>query len=57
MKLAFEMGSGAMMYITKFHNDRFRQSKVGEGGYIVFKHPVALIYHLFHMYFRLKCNF
>jgi hypothetical protein len=23
---------------------------------IVFKHPVALIYHLFHIYFRLKCN-
>jgi hypothetical protein len=24
---------------------------------IVFKHPVELIYHLFHIYFRLKCNF
>jgi hypothetical protein len=23
---------------------------------IVFKHPVALIYHLFHIYFHLKCN-
>jgi hypothetical protein len=23
---------------------------------IVFKHSVALIYHLFHIYFRLKCN-
>jgi hypothetical protein len=23
---------------------------------IVFKHPVALTYHLIHIYFRLKCN-
>jgi hypothetical protein len=23
---------------------------------IVLKHPVTLIYHLFHIYFRLKCN-
>jgi hypothetical protein len=23
---------------------------------IVFKLPVALIYHLFHIYFRLECN-
>jgi hypothetical protein len=23
---------------------------------IVFKHPVALIYHIFYIYFRLKCN-
>jgi hypothetical protein len=23
---------------------------------IVFKHPAALIYHLLHIYFRLKCN-
>jgi hypothetical protein len=23
---------------------------------IVFKHPVALKYHLFRIYFRLKCN-
>jgi hypothetical protein len=23
---------------------------------IVFKHPVALIYHLFHICFRVKCN-
>jgi hypothetical protein len=23
---------------------------------IVFKHPVALIYHLFHAYFRLQCS-
>jgi hypothetical protein len=23
---------------------------------IVFKHPVAFIYHLFHIYFRLRCS-
>jgi hypothetical protein len=23
---------------------------------IIFKHPVVVIYHLFHTYFRLKCN-
>jgi hypothetical protein len=23
---------------------------------ILFKHPVALMYHLFHIYFALKCN-
>jgi hypothetical protein len=29
MKYAVEMGSGAMIYITKFHEDWFRHSKVG----------------------------
>jgi hypothetical protein len=23
---------------------------------VVFKHPVKLIYHVFHIYLRLKCN-
>jgi hypothetical protein len=33
MKYAVEMGSGAMIYITKFHKDWFRHSKVDGGGY------------------------
>jgi hypothetical protein len=33
MKNAVEMGSGAMKYITKFHKDWFRHSKVGKLGY------------------------
>jgi hypothetical protein len=31
MKYGVEMGSGAMIYITKFHKDWFRRSKVNRG--------------------------
>jgi hypothetical protein len=33
MKYAVEVGSGAMIYITKFHKDWFQHSKVDRGGY------------------------
>jgi hypothetical protein len=32
MKYAVEMGSGAMIYITKFHEDWCRNSKVDREG-------------------------
>jgi hypothetical protein len=32
LKYAVEMGSGAMIYITRFHKDWFRYSKVDWGG-------------------------
>jgi hypothetical protein len=32
MKYAVEMGSGAMIYINKFHEDWLRHSKVVERG-------------------------
>jgi hypothetical protein len=31
MKYAVEMGSGAMIYIPKFHKDGFSHSKVDKG--------------------------
>jgi hypothetical protein len=45
------------MFIVRCgQNAEFLGAKaVGTTG-IVFKHPVALIYHLIHIYFRLKCN-
>jgi hypothetical protein len=32
VKYAVEMGSGAMVYITRFHKDWLRHSKVNWGG-------------------------
>jgi hypothetical protein len=37
MKYAVEMGSGVLMYITKFHEDWFRYSNVS-GGYTDSQH-------------------
>jgi hypothetical protein len=34
MKYAVGMGSGGMIYITRFHTDRFRHSTVVTAGFI-----------------------
>jgi hypothetical protein len=33
MKYTIEMGSGSLIYVSRFHKDWFRHSKVVIGGY------------------------
>jgi phospholipase C len=38
MKYAIEIGSGAMMYVLKFHEDWLSHSEIDKGGYTDTQH-------------------
>jgi hypothetical protein len=51
MKYAVERGSGATMYITKFHKNVFRHSKLNGGRRFIHRHIDSMMISYPYFYF------